>query len=145
MLVARRNTNLMPTLFNELLNWDNWGNYANEEHYCAPKMNVTEDEQDYELQLCVPGLAKEDLDLSLDSEGNLVVEMVKKEEKQEETSRRVLRHEFGQAKFKQLLSLPENVKKEQISAKVENGILTIRLPKITEQEKQALAQRIEIL
>ncbi len=145
MLVTKTNPNLMPSLFNELLNWNNWTNFAHEEHYTTPKMNVTEDEQDYELQLCVPGLAKEDLTLSIDSDGNLVVEMVQKEEKHEESKRRVLRHEFGEMKFKQLLSLPDNVKKEQISAKVENGILTIRLPKITEQEKQALAQRIEIM
>lgn len=110
-----------------------------------PKMNVSESEENYELELCVPGLAKEDLNLSIDSDNNLVVEMVQKEEKKEEKKQRhYLRHEFNSMQFKQILSLPENVKKEEISAKVEHGILHIVLPKFTEQEKKALAQHIEI-
>lgn len=147
MLVTRRNPNMMPSLLNELLDWNNWNtNLCTDEHCSMPKMNVTETDEEYELQLCVPGLTKEDLNLSIDSDNNLVVEMVQKEEKKEEDKkhRRFLRHEFSEMQFKQLLSLPENVKKEKIEAKVEHGILTILLPKFTEKEKDALAQRIEI-
>lgn len=142
MLLAKRNQDLMPSLFNDLLDWNNWNTCAVDE---MPKMNVSESEENYELELCVPGLAKEDLNLSIDSENNLVVEMVQKEEKKEEKKQRhYLRHEFNSMQFKQILSLPENVKKEEISAKVEHGILHIVLPKFTEQEKKALAQHIEI-
>ncbi len=142
MLLAKRNQDLMPSLFNDLLDWNNWNTCAVDE---MPKMNVSESEENYELELCVPGLAKEDLNLSIDSDNNLVVEMVQKEEKKEEKKQRhYLRHEFNSMQFKQILSLPENVKKEEISAKVEHGILHIVLPKFTEQEKKALAQHIEI-
>ena len=142
MLLAKRNQDLMPSLFNDLLDWNNWNTCAVDE---MPKMNVSESEENYELELCVPGLAKEDLNLSIDSENNLVVEMVQKEEKKEEKKQRhYLRREFNSMQFKQILSLPENVKKEEISAKVEHGILHIVLPKFTEQEKKALAQHIEI-
>ena len=142
MLLAKRNQDLMPSLFNDLLDWNNWNTCAGDE---MPKMNVSESEENYELELCVPGLAKEDLKLSIDSDNNLVVEMVQKEEKKEEKKQRhYLRHEFNSMQFKQILSLPENVKKEDISAKVEHGILHIVLPKFTEQEKKALAQHIEI-
>ena len=144
MLLAKRN-DLMPSLFNELLDWNNWNNFTADEHCLMPKMNVSESEKDYELELCVPGLSKEDLNLSIDSDNNLVVEMVQKEEKKEEKkNRHFLRREFNELQFKQLLSLPENVKKEEISAKVEHGILRITLPKFTEQEKKALMQHIEI-
>lgn len=142
MLLAKRNQDLMPSLFNDLLDWNNWNTCAVDE---MPKMNVSESEENYELELCVPGLAKEDLNLSIDSDNNLVVEMVQKEEKKEEKKQRhYLRREFNSMQFKQILSLPENVKKEEISAKVEHGILHIVLPKFTEQEKKALAQHIEI-
>lgn len=144
MLLAKRN-DLMPSLFNELLDWNNWNNFTADEHCPMPKMNVTESEKDYELELCVPGLSKEDLNLSIDSDNNLVVEMVQKGEKKEEKKdRHFLRHEFNELQFKQLLSLPENVKKNEISAKVEHGILRITLPKYTDQEKKALMQHIEI-
>ena len=147
MLMTCRNNNMMPSLINELLDWNNWNtNHMSEVNGAMPKMNVTETDEDYELRLCVPGLSKEDLNLSVDAENNLVIEMVQKEEKKEhdKKERRWLRREFSEMQFKQLLSLPEGVKKEQISAKVEHGILTIVLPKVTEKEKAALAQRIEI-
>ena len=147
MLMTCRNNNMMPSLINELLDWNNWNtNHMSEVQGTMPKMNVTETDEDYELRLCVPGLSKDDLNLSVDAENNLVIEMVQKEEKKEhdKKERRWLRREFSEMQFKQLLSLPEGVKKEQISAKVEHGILTIVLPKVTEKEKTALAQRIEI-
>ena len=126
MLLTTRNQNFMPSLFNELMNWNNWNCGTYDEHATMPKMNVTESEKNYEIELSVPGLSKEDLSLSVDSENNLVVEMVKKEEKKEE------------------FSLPENVKREAISAKVEHGILTVTLPKFTDEEKQAKSQQIAI-
>lgn len=145
MFIAKRNQDLMPSLLNDLLNWNSWNNFATDSSNPMPKMNVSETDADYELELCVPGLSKDDLSLSIDSENNLVVEMTKQEasEKAEE-GRRYLRHEFSSLQFKQLLSLPENVKKEAITAKVENGILRISLPKFTEAEKQALMQHIAI-
>ncbi|MBO4600546.1 MAG: Hsp20/alpha crystallin family protein [Bacteroidales bacterium] len=145
MLVAKRNQYLMPSLFNELLDWNNWNTCAAEEQGTMPKMNVSESDNSYELELCVPGLSKEDLNLSIDSENNLVVEMVHNEEKKEEKKdHHYLRHEFSKLQFKQMFSLPENVKKNEITAKVEHGILHISLPKFSEQEKKALMQHIEI-
>ena len=112
MLMTRRNQGIMPALVNELMDWNN---FQMEDHSVMPKMNVSEGENDYQLEMCVPGLSKNDLALSIDSENNLVVEMVKTEEGGAETAdRKYLRREFGKLQFKQLLSLPENVKKEAI-------------------------------
>ena len=145
MLVTSKNQNFMPSLFNELLNWNNWNCGSYDEHTPMPKMNVSESDKNYEVELSVPGLTKDDLSLRIDSENNLVVEMVKKEEKKEEKKdRHYLRHEFSTLQFKQMFSLPENIKKEDITAKVEHGILTVTLPKFTDEEKQALSQRITI-
>ena len=146
MLVAKRNQDLMPSLFNELLDWNNWNNSFLCEGTATPKMNVSESADDYELELCVPGLKKEDLCLSIDTDNNLVVEMVQKEEKNEEDKkqRHYLRHEFNSLQFKQVMALPENVKKDKISATVQHGILHIVLPKFTAEEKKKLAQTIEI-
>lgn len=146
MLVARRNNDLMSTMFNELLDWNRWNNLCStEDHTAAPKMNVSESDKDYQLELCIPGLKKEDLHLSIDPDNNLVIEMHKKEEKKENDEKRhFLRREFSTMQFKQMLTLPENVKKESIGAKVDNGILTITLPKFTTEEQKQLAQTIAI-
>ena len=138
MLVTRRNQDFMPTLFNELMNW-------NDTNYSTPRMNIMETKDNYKLELCIPGLTKEDVKLSIDAEGNLVVEMVKEnkvEEKKEEM--RYLRHEFSVEHFRQTVMLPEDIHKEQISAKVENGILDIVIPKVTVEEKKQAMQTIEV-
>lgn len=146
MLLSKKNQDLMPSLFNELLDWNNW-NYTPwaTERFNAPKMNVSESDEGYHLELCVPGLKKEDLNLSIDADNNLVIEMVQQEEKKEnDNDRHYLRREFSKTQFKQLLALPDNVKSEQISAKVAEGILYIELPKVTEQEKKSLTKSIAI-
>ena len=138
MLVTRRNQDFMPTLFNELMNW-------NDTTYSTPRMNIMETKDNYKLELCIPGLTKEDVKLSIDAEGNLVVEMVKEnksEKKENKEEMRYLRHEFSVEHFRQTVMLPEDIHKEQISAKVENGILDIVIPKVTvEEKKQAIEEK----
>ncbi|MBO6023953.1 MAG: Hsp20/alpha crystallin family protein [Bacteroidales bacterium] len=140
MLVTRRNQDFMPTLFNELMNW-------NDTTYSTPRMNIMETKDNYKLELCIPGLTKEDVKLSIDAEGNLVVEMVKEnksEKKENKEEMRYLRHEFSVEHFRQTVMLPEDIHKEQISAKVENGILDIVIPKVTVEEKKQAIQTIEV-
>ena len=140
MLVTRRNQDFMPTLFNELMNW-------NDTTYSTPRMNIMETKDNYKLELCIPGLTKEDVKLSIDAEGNLVVEMVKEnksEKKENKEEMRYLRHEFSVEHFRQTVMLPDDIHKEQISAKVENGILDIVIPKVTNEEKKQAMQTIEV-
>lgn len=140
MLVTRRNQDFMPTLFNELMNW-------NDTTYSTPRMNIMETKDNYKLELCIPGLTKEDVKLSIDAEGNLVVEMVKEnksEKKENKEEMRYLRHEFSVEHFRQTVMLPEDIHKENISAKVENGILDIVIPKVTVEEKKQAMQTIEV-
>ena len=140
MLVTRRNQDFMPTLFNELLNW-------NDTTYSTPRMNIMETKDNYKLELCIPGLTKEDVKLNIDAEGNLVVEMIKEnknEKKENKEEMRYLRHEFSVEHFRQTVMLPDDIHKEQISAKVENGILDIVIPKVTVEEKKQVMQTIEV-
>jgi HSP20 family protein len=133
-------------MFNELLDWNRWnGLCSTEDNTMTPKINVSESDKDYRLDVCIPGMKKEDLNLSIDTDNNLVIELYRKDEKKEQDEKRhYLRKEFSTMQFKQLLSLPENVKRDQIGAKVENGILTITLPKFTPEEQKQLAQTITI-
>ena len=137
MLVTRRNQDFMPTLFNELMNW-------NDTTYSTPRMNIMETKDNYKLELCIPGLTKDDVKLSIDAEGNLVVEMTKETKKENKEEMRYLRHEFSVEHFRQTVMLPEDIHKQKISAKVENGILDIVIPKVTVEEKKQAVQTIEV-
>ena len=90
------------------------------------------------------GMKKEDFNVHINDEGNLIIKMESKNEKKEEDKNtRYLRREFSYSKFEQTLILPDDVKKEEISAKVEHGVLTVELPKVIE-EKVKVSRQIDI-
>ena len=143
MLLARKSQDFFPTLFNDLFDF-NWnGNYAVN---AVPQMNIKENDASYEMEFSVPGLTKDDLNISIDQDNNLVVEMTKKteNEKKDDKNEHYLRHEFTSSQFKEIMALPENIYKDKIDAKVENGILKISLPKHEMAMEQPSIKQIEI-
>ena len=64
--------------------------------------------------------------------------MEKKNEKKDEKKGRYLRREFSYTKFQQAMILPDDVDRNKISAKVENGVLEVELPKVPEEAKGAM-------
>jgi len=116
----------------------------------APAINVFETEKEYKVELAAPGMTKEDFNVHIDEENNLVISMEKKTENKEESNKdekkegRYLRREFSYSKFQQTMILPDDVDKEKISAQVENGVLNINLPKFTEQEKEKTKKFIDV-
>jgi HSP20 family protein len=105
---------------------------------------VKESDKAYTVELAAPGMKKEDFNVHINDEGNLVVKMENKQEKKEEDKNtRYLRREFSYSKFEQTLILPDDVKREDISARVDNGVLTVDLPKIVE-EKVKVSRQIDI-
>ena len=110
----------------------------------APAINVKENDKAYIVELAAPGMKKDDFNVHINDEGNLIIKMEQKEDKKEEDKNtRYLRREFSYSKFEQTLILPDDVQKDQISAKVENGVLTVQLPKVVE-EKVKVSRQIEI-
>ena len=144
-------------LFNDVFNSvnDAWNhNLARD-----PQINISESKLNYKIEFSVPGLTKEDLTLTIDTDNNLVISMDRKQaaepateptadgvkvEKPAEEQFHYLRHDFHLAHFKEAIALPDNIHKDRITAKVENGILRILLPKVTAEEQAKLAQTITI-
>lgn len=141
MMPIRRNQNWLPSIFNDFFDND-WMEKANA---TAPAINVFENEKEYKVELAAPGMTKEDFDVHIDEENNLVISMEKKNEKKEdEKNGRYLRREFSYSKFQQTMILPEDVDKEKISATVNNGVLDIELPKLVKEELPKQKRVIEI-
>lgn len=137
----RRNQNWLPSIFNDFFDND-WMEKANA---TAPAINVLENEKEYKVELAAPGMTKENFDVHIDEENNLVISMEKKNEKKEdEKNGRYLRREFSYSKFQQTMILPEDVDKEKISATVNNGVLDIELPKLVKEELPKQKRVIEI-
>ena len=135
-----RTNNWIPTVFNDFFDTD----FMPRANCTAPAINVKETDKVYVVELAAPGMKKEDFNVHINDEGNLIVKMEKKNEnKEEDKSARYLRREFSYSKFEQTLLLPDDVKREDIKAHVENGVLTVELPKQVE-EKVKLSRQIEI-
>lgn len=112
----------------------------------APAINVFETEKEYKVELAAPGMTKDDFNVHIDEDNNLVISMEKKTDNKEEDKKegRYLRREFSYTKFQQTMILPDNVDKEKIAAHVENGVLNIDLPKYTEEAKEKSKKVIDI-
>lgn len=94
----------------------------------VPKVNTRVDESSYYLDMDLPGIEKEKIQINLkDNILTVSGERNFKEEVQEENYHRVETH-FGT--FSRSFSLPEDVDTEKINAKNENGVLEIVLPKL---------------
>lgn len=89
-------------------------------------------------------MTKEDFNIHLGDENELVISMEKKVENEDKENKKYLRREFSYTKFQQSLYLPDNVDKEKITANVANGVLTIELPKYSQEEKAKINRVIEI-
>ena len=137
--------NWLSNAFDDFFNTD-WMPRMNS---TAPAVNVKEDKDEYEMQLAAPGLKKEYCRISIDDEGNLNVKIEnkfenKEENKKDEKKEHYLRREFSYSNYEQSYTLPEDVDKEKISAKVEDGILNITLPKLAKKEEKKAQRKIEI-
>ena len=135
-----RTNSWIPSVFADLFDTE----YMPKANCTAPAINVKESDKAYTVELAAPGMKKEDFNVHINDEGNLIIKMEQKQEhKDEDKNMRYLRREFSYSKCEQTLILPDDVKKEDIKARVENGVLTVELPKIVE-EKVKLSRQIDI-
>lgn len=138
--MMRRNAAWLPSVFNDFFDTD----FMPKANATAPAINVKESDKGYTVELAAPGMTKEDFNVHINDEGNLIIKMESKQDKKEEDkTTRYLRREFSYTRYEQTLILPDDVEKEHIAAHVENGVLTVELPKIVEQ-KVKVSRQIEI-
>lgn len=143
---------LFPVLngwFDNDFNDNFFNNVLSRVNTTAPAVNVKEDADKYTMEVAVPGIKKEYVRIALNEDGDLELAIENKLEHKEEDSKKeehkehYLRREFSYSNYQQTYSLPEDVDKAGIAAKVEDGILTITLPKVKEEIKKS-GRKIEI-
>ena len=145
MMPVRRNQNWLPSIFNDF-----FGNeWVDKSNVTAPAVNILETEDDFKIEVAAPGMTKEDFKVHINEENELVISMEKKNEHKDEDKDKkhkgtYLRREFSYSQFQQSLILPDNVEKEKIAASVENGVLTVEIPKKKETVTAPASRQIEI-
>ena len=141
MLQVMRSNNWFPSLFDEFYNTA----FGTSNRVATPAVNVIEDAKAYTMEFAVPGVTKEFCRVSINADGNLEVAIESKlEHKGEDKHEHYLRREFSYSNFEQAFTLPEDVDKEKISAKVADGVLTVELPKLAPKEEAKTQRQIEV-
>ena len=141
MLPVMSSKSWFPTMFDEFFN----NEWMPRLQSTAPAVNVKETGSEYTMEFAVPGIKKEFCRVNLNDEGNLEVTIENKmEHKAEDKKEHYLRREFNYSNYQQTYVLPEDVEKEQIAAKVDNGVLTITMPKQQKNERHQAQRKIEI-
>ena len=124
-LAARPTKSVFDRFMEEMGLPDLW--LEEDEKSWIPALDVTETEKEIKVSAEVPGIAREDIAVSL-TEGLLTVSGEKKEEKEEKSEgRTVSERRYGS--FSRTVRLPAEVDAEKVEASYKDGVLTISLPK----------------
>ena len=141
MLQVMNSNSWFPTMFDDFFNND----WMPKMKATAPAVNVKEDANAYTMELAVPGIKKEFCRVNINADGNLEVAIENKlEHKEENKKEHFLRREFSYSNYQQTYVWPDDIGKDQIAAKVDNGVLTITMPKVSKDEVKQIQRQISI-
>ncbi|UCS93936.1 Hsp20/alpha crystallin family protein [Echinicola marina] len=122
---------LLDRVFNESVNA--------EANRFTPSVDISEDENSYELELAIPGVKKEDFKIDL-VDGKLTISGERKhKEKKEGKNYHSVQSQYGS--FSKSFFLPDDVSFDEIAAKYEDGVLHVLIPK---KEKKVVKSTIEV-
>ncbi|MCE7993998.1 MAG: Hsp20/alpha crystallin family protein [Roseivirga sp.] len=107
-----------------------------------PAANVKENENEFTIDLAVPGMKKDDFRIEIEN-GALSISSEKKEESEDKTDD-YTRKEFSYSSFSRSFRLPDSVKEDKIKAKYDNGVLIVSLPKKEEAKKLLAKKEIKV-
>jgi len=128
------NKMLVDELFNNFFKNDYHEDYV-KNCETRPATNIFETDKEFRIELLLPGFKKEDVQL-IHKENLLTIKVDNVQEENNEEYKYAHR-EFGASNFEKQYRLPISVDVEKISAKFENGILKVVLPKKEEAQPKA--------
>lgn len=115
--------------------------YAGGEQSHAPRLDVAETDQGYELRFEMPGLEEKDIDVQM-HDHTLTITAERRDERQQEGKRwHRVEHRYGQ--LTRSIVLPKNTATSGIEAVYKSGILTVNVPKAPEARPNKISVRAD--
>lgn len=121
-------SDIMDEFFNDVVSQRN--------NSFVPGINISETDEHFEVSVELPGMTKEDIDVSLDN-GRLTISGERTFEDKEE-GKTYHRVETRYGSFNRSFQLPDNVDEESINATYENGLLNITINKSRDKVKKQI-------
>lgn len=119
---------------NEMERWfgqspftSNWSNEIDGFEF-SPDCNIRESDNSYILQFDIPGIKKEDVKIEIES-NRLTVSGERKKRKKEKDEKRFLSESYY-GTFMRSFTLPSAIDENKVDAQYEDGVLTVKIPKI---------------
>ncbi len=123
-----KRTNVLPSFVNDFFKpWNDWFDNGFEKTLSIPAVNITEVDGQYNVSVAAPGMKKNDFKIDLN--GDILTISAEKEETKEDKDKHYNRREYNYSSFSRSFTLPEEVEREKIEAKYEDGVLNLVLPK----------------
>ncbi|MDP3590194.1 MAG: Hsp20/alpha crystallin family protein, partial [Methylobacter sp.] len=102
-----------------------------------PKVDILDHADDIEVRAALPGVKKEDLEVSVTNQ-SITIHSSSKEEKKEEEKGKYFRREISRGEFQRTLSLPDNVDGDKAKASFKDGILKVIIPKTEKSKRKSI-------
>lgn len=127
-IFGKRFSDIMDEFFNDAV--------ATRQTSFAPSIDISETDEQYLIDVELPGIKKEDIDLNIEN-NTLTISGERKFEKKED-GKQYHRVESHYGSFSRSFTLPDNVKTDSINATYNNGILNITVDKSEQQMKKQI-------
>ncbi|WP_342253330.1 Hsp20/alpha crystallin family protein [Spiroplasma endosymbiont of Zeiraphera isertana] len=127
---SRRNylTDIFDNFFNDIINFSYPLTFKNDgERTFLPKTDVFENDSEYCLEIELPGVLQENIDLKINN--NILTIEAKKDDVNEKKNKNYHIQERYYGSFSRSINLPSNISEESIDANFKNGILIVKIPK----------------
>lgn len=108
---------------------------SNGNHGFRPAVDIFRDEKAIEIQVFAPGMKKDDFIINLD---NNRLEISGERKLDDRLKEKLQKMESAYGEFKRVFNLSDEIDQEKISAKYNDGILTVGLPLIAQKEKKSV-------
>jgi len=106
----------------------------------APALDVYDEKDDLIVKAEIPGLSKEDIDVTI--EGNTLTIKGEKKKEEETKEENYYRCERSFGAFSRSIDLPAEVKTDKVNASFKDGVLEIRMPKTEEAKKNVVKVKV---
>ncbi len=107
----------------------------------SPTVDVVENPKDITITCDIPGVDKDDIDISIS--GSVLTIKGEKKGEEEKKDARVYRKENWYGSFQRSLTLPDIVAPDKVDAKMKNGVLKLTIPKKEDARQKRIAVKVQ--
>ena len=126
---------------NKLFDWNYPENRGLFDRSLSPAVDLVENENEIILVCDLPGIKKDDLDLSISR--NVITIKGEKKNELKKDGRKTFRNETWSGTFQRTISLPETVDPEKVDASMKDGVLTVKVARREEVKPRQISVNVK--